>query len=207
MTILNSRHCLLMAAVALIAGCGKQERIEAVQFAQALAGKKTVFDSANSAEQGFVKSARGWCANITANGAGRGAELDKNAAMATELAKSAVAISGQLSQVRQTIDGLTIQEEYARGVRNELRGQLTKRQRTLQEMRSLLEESAPQFLGYKQDKAYAGDSYPDTIVKLDAMLKTHRHPEDAVGAASTALQSKYGLNEAEVMPSQNPPKS
>ena len=48
-----------------------------------------------------MNSARAWCTGITTNGAGRGAELEQNAAVATEIAKSAVAVSAQLSQVRQ----------------------------------------------------------------------------------------------------------
>jgi hypothetical protein len=43
---------------------------------------------------------------LTTKGAGRGAELDQNSAVATEIAKSAVAVSTQLSQVRQVVDDL-----------------------------------------------------------------------------------------------------
>src|SRR5260221_14757261 len=108
MISLNSRHSLLLglllglllAAVLCITGCGKQERTEAVQFAKALAGKKANFANANAIERDFVSSARAWCGGITANGAGRGVELDQNAAVAAELAKSAVTGRFELAQVR-----------------------------------------------------------------------------------------------------------
>ncbi len=198
MTIVNSRHCLLLATVAFISGCGKQERAEAVQFAKALTEKEAVFASANTAEQDFVNSALAWCGGITGKGAGRGVELDQNAAVATGLAKSAVAISAQLSQVRQAIDALPLKEEYPRSVRNELTTQLTNRQRSLQDMRALLQQSATQFLEYKQSRAYVGDTYPDGVGKLDALLRVYKPPEDAVGAALTALRTKYGLKDSEL---------
>jgi hypothetical protein len=206
MSIVNSRHCLLLVAVVVIGGCGKQERIEAVQFAKVLTEKKAVFDSANNSERDLVKIARAWCGALTTNGSGRGEDLDKNSAKAAELAKSAVAISAQLSQVRQAIDAQKLEEEFSRGVRNELRGQLTQRQRALQDMRALLQEAAPQFLEYKQNKKYEGDAYPDTIAKLNAMLGTVRPPDDAVGNAITTLQTKYGFSESDLGQT-GPPKS
>jgi predicted 2-oxoglutarate/Fe(II)-dependent dioxygenase YbiX len=122
--------------------------------------------------------------------------LDQNAAVAAELAKSALEISSQLSQVRQAIDGQPLKEAYPRSVRNELTTQLTKRQRLLQDMRALLEQSAPQFQEYRQSKTYAGDTYPDGVGKLDALLRAYRAPEDALGVALAALQTKYGLNDS-----------
>jgi hypothetical protein len=189
---------LLLAGVALITGCGKQERTEAVQLAKALAETTANFASANTIEKDFVSSARAWCGGITSNGAGRGVELDQNAVVAAELAKSAVAISSQLSQVRQAIDGQPLKEGYPRDVRNELTTQLTQRQRLLQDMRALLEQSAPQFLDYRHNKAYVGDTYPDAVGKLDALLRAYRAPEDALGNALAALRAKYGLSESEL---------
>jgi hypothetical protein len=192
MTTIFSKYHLWLAAVAVLAGCGKQERIEAVQFAKTLTEKKATFAAADAIERELVSNARVWSANITANGAGRGAALDKNAARASELAKAAVAVSAKLSEVRQAIDDQMLKEEYPRSVRNELTTQLTKRQRLLQDMRALLDQSAPQFLEYKQSRAYAGDSYPDGIAKLDALLGVYKVPQDALGAALAALQTKYG---------------
>ena len=198
MTIFNSGNCLLLAAAALLTGCGKQERTEAAQLAKVLAGKKANFASANAIEKDLVASARAWCGGITANGAGRGVELDQNARVAAELAKSAVAASTELSQVRQAIDGQPLKEEYPRSVRNELITQLTERQRQLQGIRALLEQSATEFLGFRQSKAYVGDTYPAGIGKLDALLRSYGAPEDAVGTAIAALKAKYSLSDSEL---------
>ena len=198
MMVLNPRYCFFLAAVACTTGCGKQERIEAVQFAKVLTEQKANFTSANTVEKDLVSNARVWCGDITANGAGRGAVLDQNAAVAAELAKSAVAISSQLSQLRHAIDGQPLKEEYPRQVRDELTTQLTKRQRLLQDMRALLEPSALQFLEYKHSKGYVGDTYPDGVGKLDALLGAYKPPNDALGAALAALQAKYRLSDSEL---------
>jgi hypothetical protein len=197
MTVLNSRYWLL-AAVVSITGCGKQERTEAIQFAKVLTGEKANFASANTIEKDFVSNARAWCGGITVNGAGRGVELDQNAAVAVELAKSVAAVSSQLGQVRQAIDDQPLEEEYPRHVRSVLTTELTKRQRLLQDMRALLQQSAPQFLEYRHSKTYAGDTYPDGVGKLDALLHAYQAPEDALGTALAALQAKYGLSDSEL---------
>jgi hypothetical protein len=198
MRISTSGFCLLLAAVACLAGCGKQERAEAVQLAKALTAQKAGYASSSTIEKDFVESARAWCAGITTNGAGKGAELDQNAAVATQIAKSAVAVSAQLSQVRQVVDDLTLKEEYPREVRNTLITQVTQRQRTLQDMRALLEQSAPQFLQYAKDKTYKGDTYPDGIGKLNTMLGAYKEPADALAAALGALKEKYSLTDSEL---------
>ena len=118
------RYWLLLAAVALAPGCGKQERIEAVQLSQALKNSQANFATANSVENDFVTSARAWSADITANGAGRGVQLDQNGIVATELAKSAVAISAQLGKVRQAVYDLSLKQEYLQSVRDSLITQL-----------------------------------------------------------------------------------
>jgi hypothetical protein len=187
-----------MAAAVCIAGCGKQERNEAVQLAKALAAKKADYASANATEKDFIASARAWCGGITANGAGRGAELDQNATVAAEIAKSAVAVSAQLSQVRQAADDQPLKEEFPKDVRNTLITELTKRQRLLQDMRAMLEQASPQFLEYKKIKTYVGDTYPDGIGKLNAMLDTYKEPEDAIATALGALKAKYSLSDSEM---------
>src|SRR5260370_13168725 len=194
----KSTSGLLIAVVACITGCGKQERNEAVQLAKVLSAKKAEYASSDAIERDFVNSTRAWCAGITTNGAGRGVELAQNAAVATELAKSGVAVSAQLSQVRQVVDDQPLKEQYPRDVRNALVTQLTKRQRLLQDIRALLEQAAPQFLEYQHSKTYAGDTYPDGIGKLDVMLRTGKGPQDAIGTALAALKAKYGLSESDL---------
>jgi hypothetical protein len=198
MRIPNSWFCVLMAAAVCIAGCGKQERNEAVQLAKALTAKKADYASSIAIEKDFIASARAWCGGITTSGAGRGAELDQNATVATEIAKSAVAVSAQLGQVRQVVDDQPLKEEFPRDVRNTLITELTKRQRLLQDMRALLEQAAPQFLEYKKVKTYAGDTYQDGIAKLNAMLETYKEPEDAIATALGALKAKYSLSDSEI---------
>jgi hypothetical protein len=198
MRISNFVLYLLPAAVACVTGCGKQERNEAVQLAKALTAKKADYASSNTIEKDFVNSARAWCAGMMTNGAGRGAELEQNSAVATEIAKSAVAVSTQLSQVRQVVDDLALKEEFPKDVRNTLITQLTKRQRALQDMRAQLEQAAPQFLEYRKMKSYAGDTYPDGIGKLNTMMGTYKEPEDAIATALTALKTKYGLSDSEI---------
>jgi hypothetical protein len=188
----------LAAAALCLAGCGKQERSEAVQLGKTLTAKRVNFSSANATEKDFIASARAWCDGITTNGAGRGAELDQNAAVATGLAKYAVTISEQLSAVRQAMDGDTLQAEYPRHVRNQLTTQLTERQRRLQDMRALLEAAAPQFLEYKNNRSYTGDTYPEGLVRLQALLRAYQAPEDAVGGAINDLKTKYSLRDDEL---------
>jgi len=198
MRISNSCFCVLLAAAMCFAGCGKQERVEAVQLAKALTAKKADYAKSFAIEKDFIASARAWCGGITTNGACRGAELDQNATVATEIAKSAVAVSAQLGQIRQVVDDLPLKEEFTRDVRNTLITELTKRQRLLQDMRALLDQSSPQFLEYKKIKTYVGDTYPDGIAKLNTMLGNYKEPEDAIAAALGTLKAKYSLSDSEL---------
>ena len=198
MRISTSGYGLLVALGACAAGCGKQERAEAVQLAKALNAQKAGYASSNTTEKGFVESARAWCAGITTNGAGKGAELEQNASVAAQIAKSAVAVSAQLSQVRQAVDALPLKEEYPREVRNTLITQLTQRQRTLQDIRALLEQAGPEFLQYAKDKTYKGDTYPGGIGKLNTMLGAYKEPPDSLAAALGGLKEKYSLTDSEL---------
>jgi hypothetical protein len=183
---------VLVAAVFLF-GCGKAERAEAVKLSKVLTEQQPNFTKANTMENDLVASARAWSSGIVANGAGHGAELQQNATVATELAKSAVATSAELGKVRQAVYDLSLQEDYPQSIRVNLITVLTKRQRDLQDMRALLEQSAPQFLDYQNNKSYKGDQYPGGIGKLDAMLGPYSAPDDAVGAAIADLKAKYKL--------------
>ena len=183
----------MLVVAACFMGCGREERTEAVRLAKVLTEKQADFARANTIENDFLASARAWCGGITAGGAGRGVELEQNAVVAAELAKSAVAASAELGQIRQAVSAQSLTQQYLQGVRGTLITQLTTRQRMLQELRVLLEQSAPQFLQYKKDKTYAGDTYPGEIAKLSAFLAAYKGPEDAVGAALTDLKTKYHL--------------
>jgi hypothetical protein len=198
MSIVYLRAAAVLAAAVALAGCGKQERREAAAFAKAISGAKPSLAAADGMEKDLVASLNGWCATIAANGGGRGAALDQNAVVAGEMAKSAVATSARISEMRQAVEAAAITEEYPRGVRHTLLDQLTKRQRLLQDIRGLLDNAAAQFKEYGQSRAYKGDTYPDSIAKLDALLSSYRPPEDAAGAALSALQSKYNFAPNEI---------
>ena len=198
MTIFNCGKCLLLVAAALlIAGAVKTRTDEAVQLAKTLTAKKANFASADAIEKDFMGNARAWCNGIVANGAGRGAEFDQNARVVAELAKSAVATSAQLSQVRLAIDGQPLKEEYTQEC-SQRAGHPTDSAPALQDVRALLEELAPQFLQYKRDNSYKGDGYPPEMGNLDSLLRAYKPPEDTVGTALSDLKEKYGLSDSEL---------
>jgi hypothetical protein len=191
------RYCFVLAALAL-AGCGKQERNEALQLAKVLKSQEADFNKANEAERTFVTNARGWCAVVTKDGAGRGKQLEQNAATAVDLAQAAVAVSNQLGVLRMAVNGPTLTEEFPQSIRDNLIGDLTRRQRTLQEMRASLQEAAPEFLAYEKIKNFAGDTYPQGVAKLNAMLGPYSVPVDLVGSALASLREKYNFTAAEL---------
>lgn len=195
MFIVKGRYWWFLAAAAFASGCGKQERIESVQLSQVLEKNLANFATANSIEKDFVSNARAWSGDIAANGAGRGAQLDQNATVATELAKSAVEIGAQLGRVRQAVYDLSLKEEYPQSVRDTLITQLATRQRLLQDMRALLEKSVPEFVEFRHSKTYAGDAYPGGIGELQALLQAYKPPADAVGSALAGLRTKYKLKD------------
>jgi len=192
------RYCCWLAAVALFSGCGKEERIEAVGFSNILQQKHADFASANALEKDLLASARSWCGSIMENGAGRGDQLNQNAAVAQDLAKSAAFISTQVGAVRQAIYDVSLKQEYPQSIRVNLITQLTKRQRSLQEVRALLDDSAPGFLDLRLSKDYKGDAYPGGIPKLNAMLESYGNPKDVVGEAIQSLKTKYDIQDADL---------
>lgn len=195
---MKSQYWLLLAAVAFASGCGRQERIESVQLSQILKKNLANFDAVNAVENDFIRDARSWSAYIVANGAGKGEQLDQNAAVAAQLAKSAVAISLQLGQVRQAVYDLSLKQEYPQSVRDALISDVANRQRFLQDLRTLLEQSAPQFTEFRHSKTYAGDAYPGPMGQLNALLETYKAPANAVGSALADLKTKYKLRDNEL---------
>jgi hypothetical protein len=198
MTSVKLRYCWLLAAVALFSGCGREERREAVRFSKTLQQKSADFSKANAMEKDFLASARSWCNSIMADGAGRGDQLNQNAAVAHDLAKSAAYISTQVGTVRQAIYDEPVKQEYAQSIRVNLITQLTKRQRALQEARALLDDSAPGFLDLRLNRDYKGDAYPGGIPKLNVMLEAYPSPADVVGEAIKSLKTKYDIQDADL---------
>ncbi len=196
---MKRRYCwLLVPAICFVSACGKEERAEAVRFSKVLEQKRTDFGGANAQEKEFVEGVKSWCGSIIANGAGRGEQLDQNAAVANDLAKSAASISAQVGQVRQAVTDETLKKEYVRDVRGAMLEQLSKRQRFLQDIRALLLESAPVFVEFRKNKDYKGDSYPAGIGKLNDALQSYKGPNDAVGKAIKDLKTKYDITDADL---------
>ena len=192
------RYCWLLAAVALFSGCGKEERMEAVRFSKTLQQKSADFAGANAMEKDFVASGRSWCGSVIENGSGRGDQLKQNMAVAKDLIKSAQFISTQVGAVRQAVYDMPIKQEYAQSVRVNLITQLTKRQRFLQEARALLDEAGPGFVELGLGPNYKGDSYPDSIPKLNVLLEGATSPKDVVGEALQSLKTKYDITDADL---------
>jgi hypothetical protein len=190
-------YCALLAAVVFSFGCGKAERREAVGFYKVLAEKHAGFIQSNGLEKEFVGSVRSWCAAMV-NGGGRGKQLDQNESVAQDLAKSASAISAQVGQVRQAVYDLPMEEEFTKGVRSTLIGDLTRRQRVLQDFRAALQESAASFASFRQSREYKGDTYPAGIDKLNQILQRYSEPSDSVADATTALTAKYGIKDTDL---------
>jgi hypothetical protein len=198
MTLLKIRYFMALAAGLWLAGCGEQEKTEGIQLAKILKAQQADFMKTNATERDFIANARAWCGGITSNGAGRGKELDQNAAVSAALAKTAVDISTNLSGLRQAITAPALTEEYPVSIRDGLINDLTKRQRALQEMRAALQDASPQFLQYAHQNGYKGDTYPDGITKMNTLLQSYSSPTDIVGTALDALKDKYKLTDAQL---------
>lgn len=183
--------CLLGSAT-LFTGCGKEARREATALCQVLEKNQSSYLTANGMERDLVASTRGWTETIMTKGAGHGPELLQNAGVAKELAHSADLISTELGQLRQAVYDQQIKKEEIQNVRINLNGQISKRQRFLQDLRAILQETAGQFQDLSQSRSYKGDSYPAGIDRLGQLLQSYHSPEDAVRQAVETLKSDYG---------------
>jgi hypothetical protein len=192
------RYAWLAAAALLSAGCGKEERMEAVRFDKVLIQQKAAFAESNAQEKDFVSGVRSWSTAISTGGGGVGAQLDQNVSIAQDLVKSAAAVSAEVGLVRQAVYDQPVKKEFTQGVRNSLIGELTRRQRFLQDIRSALQETAVAFDGFRQSRDYKGDTYPAGIEKLNRILGSYKEPTDAVGDAVAALTAKYNIKDTDL---------
>jgi len=189
----NTLLICLLASAPIFTGCGRETHREAVALCQVLEKNQPNYNTANGMERDLVASTRGWTETIMTAGAGKGAELTQNAAVAKELAKSADLISTSLGELRKTVYDQDIQKEELQTVRTTINAQISKRQKFLSEIRVVLLETADQFDGLAQSRAYKGDTYPAGIDKLSHMLQSYHSPEDAVRQAIESLKSDYGI--------------
>jgi len=188
----------LLAAAALLCGCGGAAKREATELSRILAHDQPGFAALNSQEKDLVTASQAWTEAVATGGAGQGEQLERNAAAADDLAKSADSISRELGKMRQEIYEQTLREEFPQGVRANLITQITKRQRLLQEIRSDLTEAATQFRALGQMRGYKGNSYPGSIDKLAQLLQVYKPPANVIGEALGALKDKYGLKGVDV---------
>jgi hypothetical protein len=193
---LKSQYVWFLAAVVLASGCGNQERIESVQLSQVLEQNQAEFAAANSGEKDLINNARAWSGDVTANGPGQGVQLDQDVSVATQLAKSAVDISAQLGQVRQAFYNLSLKQESTQNIRDALISELANRQKILQDIRTMLEQSVPDFVAYRHSKDFKNDTYPVGIQRLDALLQGYKTPADVLGSALSGLKTRYKINGA-----------
>jgi hypothetical protein len=191
------RYGCLTIALAALCGCGGAAHQEALGRCKFLSDGQSNYSAANATEKDLGTATTAWASAVITSGAGKGDQLEQNAKVAGDLANSADQVSTQLGQLRKAIYDLPLREEFTQGVRSTLITQITRRQRTLQEMRTALTESAAQFRELHQTRAYKGDSYPTAVDKLNQMLQTHKAPEDAVGGALASLKDKYGIKDAD----------
>jgi len=189
----------LPIALAALCGCGGAAHQEALSLCKILANGHADFLAANAKETELMAATAAWADTIIRSGAGRGGQLEQNAKVAEDLANSADQVGTQVGQLRKAIFDLALQQEFTQGVRSTLTTQLTRRQRTLQELRTALTESAAQFRELSQTRSYKGDSYPTAIDKVNQMAQTAKPPEDVVGQALSALKDKYGIKDSDLV--------
>lgn len=183
----------VLAGGALFTGCGRQAQREATALCQVLEKSQPGYNNANAMERDLVASTRGWTESIMTGGAGRGDELAQNAGVAKELAHSADLISTVLGELRKAAYDQAIQKEDVQAVRSTINAQISKRQKFLSDIRAVLMETATQFEGLGQSRAYKGDSYPAGIDRLSQLLQSYHSPEDAVRQALETLRGNYGI--------------
>jgi hypothetical protein len=188
----------LVGMLAMLCGCGREERAEAVRFVKVLQQQQAGLTDFVALENNFLDGARGWCAGVIANGAGKGDQLTRNAEIAEQLANSAEVLSAELGQIRQALSAETLKAEGARELRSSLIDQISQRQRYLQEVRTMFKETAPVFLQFKLDKAYAADTYPGGITQLNDRLQSYKGPAAVLDQAIADLKEKHGITDADL---------
>ena len=178
--------------------CSRRRHRQAISLYKILSEKRAAFAEGSGTEKQFVSTVRTWCESIVANGSGSGKALEQNATVARDFAKSADAISAQVGQVRQAVYDLTVTKDYTQEVRTTLIGQLTKRQRFLQELHMALDDVAKGFDSLGETKGYKGDSYPNAMGKLTTSVQGYRSQNDAVAEALASLTEKYAIKDSEL---------
>jgi hypothetical protein len=177
----------------LLAACGGREKQEAVRLSQTLTASKDGFAKVNASENEFLTATRSWCSGIVTSGAGKAADLDAKAEGALALSKASTTVSADIGAFSKTLSAITLEMEPTRAVRAGLLDQLANRQRSLYEMKVLLDESAPALRSLRDNKEYKGDSFPAPVGKLNDKLLNYRVREGLLDDAVAELKERYKL--------------
>jgi len=187
------RLLIVLSAAAFLASCGRETHREAVVLSQTIEHTQPAYRSAGGMERDLISSTRGWVETIQGNGAGHGAEIAQNAAVAGELAHSADVISTQLGEIRKSLYDQTLQKDDLQAIRTTINAQITQRQKLLQQLRLVLTDTAAQFRALAESRTYKGDSYPAGIDRLGQILQAYHSPEDALRQALGRLKEDFGI--------------
>jgi ABC-type transporter Mla subunit MlaD len=97
--------------------------------------------------------------------------------------------------LRKAVYDQQLQKEELQTLRTAINGQISKRQKFLQELRTALQQTAEQFDALAQSRAYRGDTYPPGIDRVSQLVQSYHSPEDAVRQAVESLKSDFGITE------------
>jgi hypothetical protein len=189
--IVNFLACLLAAALCL-ASCQKDEQGDAERLAKALAAVQPNADAAVRMETELLNRARPWCDSMSAAGAGHDTDLDRNTAIAAELAQAAQGAAERWATVRKALRAQRLRGGYAFAIRAGLADRLSSHEQALEKLRGALRETETQFRALAQNRSNIGATVPAAVRTLDTVLGGYEPPRDEIAAAVQGLREKSG---------------
>jgi hypothetical protein len=189
----NTMLICLLVSTTFFTGCGKEEHREAVALCRILERNQPTYNNTNAMERDLVASTGTWSQTVMTGGAGNGTDLGQSATVAKELAHSADIISTELGELRKVMYDQILKTGELQAVRTTINAQVSKRQRFLQEIRLVLQETATQFENLAQSRTYHGDTYPAGIDRIAQLLQSYHSPEDILRQSIESLKSNYGI--------------
>jgi hypothetical protein len=177
----------------LLAACGNKERDEAVLLSKTLNEKKPEFAKVNAMENDFLSAAKSWCSPIVTSGAGKQGDVAVLADTGVQLGESATTVSTSIGAFRKSLADMSLMQEGTASIRSSVVDLLANRQRSLYELKTLLDASAVALRSMSKEKDYKPDSFPDEISKLNDKLLSYRVREGILDDALTQLKEKYEL--------------
>jgi hypothetical protein len=177
----------------LLAACGNKERDEAVLLSKTLNEKKPEFAKINALENEFLSAAKSWCSPIVTTGAGKQGDVASLADTGVTLGESAATVSTSVGAFRKSLADMSLMQEGTASIRSSLVDLLANRQRSLYELKTMLDASAGALRSMSKEKDYKPDSFPDEISKLNDKLLSYRVREGILDDALTQLKENYDL--------------